>query len=252
MSIRIGSARHDENGKLTGGRPGDHTGTEVSMQNFYVHKKGWYVLRPKTKDMADKLAESMITACNNDNIGYCQGHRLGIVKYGINSKVKTEADCGTTVRACIIHATGKDVGNFTTANEKSVLLSSGMFDDIGGYAAGMVLYNGDVIVTKTKGHTAIVTSGNPRKNVKDHLNPYPEPARILKKKFPCMRGDDVRWLQTELIYHGCLDEKDKKGNSNVDGILGNDTATGIGTFQKKVGITVDKKCGPVTREKLKE
>lgn len=46
------------------------------------------MLRPKTKDMADKLAESMITACNNDNIGYCQGHRLGIVKYGINSKVK--------------------------------------------------------------------------------------------------------------------------------------------------------------------
>ena len=55
--MRIGSARHDENGKLTGGRPGDQTGTEVSMQNFYVHKKGWYVLRPKTKDMADKLAE---------------------------------------------------------------------------------------------------------------------------------------------------------------------------------------------------
>ena len=86
--MRIGSARHDENGKLTGGRPGDQTGTEVSMQNFYVHKKGWYVLRPKTKDMADKLAESMITACNNDNIGYCQGHRLGIVKYGINLKGK--------------------------------------------------------------------------------------------------------------------------------------------------------------------
>ena len=37
-----------------------------------------------------------------------------------------------------------------------------------------------------------------------------------------------------------------------EGILGNDTATGIGIFQKKVGITVDKKCGPVTREKLKE
>lgn len=134
---------------MTGGRPGDQTGTEVSMQNFYVHKR-MVCVKAKTKDMADKLAESMITACNNDNIGYCQGHRLGIVKYGINSKVKTEADCGTTVRACIIHATGKDVGNFTTANEKSVLLSSGMFDDIGGYAAGMVLYNGDVIVTKQK------------------------------------------------------------------------------------------------------
>lgn len=111
MSIRIGSARHDENGKLTGGRPGNKTGTEVSMQNFYVHKKGWYVLRPKTKDMADKLAESMITACNNDNIGYCQGHRLGIVKYGINSKVKTEGFCV----AALGWLQGTLLGNVATA-----------------------------------------------------------------------------------------------------------------------------------------
>lgn len=83
-----------------------------------------------------------------------------------------------------------------------------MFDDIGGYAAGMVLYNGDVIVTKTKGHTAIVTSGTLEK-CKRSFKPIPGTCKDFKEKFPCMRGDDVRWLQTELIYHGCLDEKIK-------------------------------------------
>lgn len=47
--MRIGSARHDENGKLTGGRPGDQTGTEVSMQNFYVHKKRMVCVKTKNK-----------------------------------------------------------------------------------------------------------------------------------------------------------------------------------------------------------
>ena len=84
-----------------------------------------------------------------------------------------------------------------------------------------------------------------------HKNNYPEPKRILKKMIPCQRGQDVMWLQYELIYHGCLAKTNKKGKSNIDGILGNDTANAIGVFQKKVGITVDKKCGLVTISYLK-
>ena len=84
-----------------------------------------------------------------------------------------------------------------------------------------------------------------------HNNPYAEPTRTLYKTFPCMRGDDVKWLQTELIYHKCLPAKNAKGKSNIDGILGNDTASAIGVFQKLVGITVDCKAGKVTREYLK-
>lgn len=84
-----------------------------------------------------------------------------------------------------------------------------------------------------------------------HNNPYVEPARTLYKTFPCMRGDDVKWLQTELIYHKCLPATNAKGKSNIDGILGNDTASAIGVFQKRVGITVDCKAGKVTREYLK-
>lgn len=89
-------------------------------------------------------------------------------------------------------------------------------------------------------------------NTKAYSNPYAEPTRLLKKTVPCMRGDDVRWLQFSLIHHGCLSAVNAKGKSNIDGILGKDTATAIGVFQKKVGIKVDYKFGAVTREYLKK
>lgn len=85
-----------------------------------------------------------------------------------------------------------------------------------------------------------------------YSNPYTEPTRLLMKTLPRMRGDDVRWLQFSLIHHGCLSAVNAKGKSNIDGILGKDTATAIGVFQKKVGIKVDYKCGAVTREYLKK
>lgn len=84
-----------------------------------------------------------------------------------------------------------------------------------------------------------------------HKNNYPEPKRLLKKTIPRQKGQDVMWLQHELIYHGCLSETNEKEKSNIDGILGNDTANAIGVFQKKAGITVDKKCGLVTIRYLK-
>lgn len=170
MSVIIGSARTDENGNLTGGAAGDQKQTsstndmigEVSMQNFYVHSKGWYILRPKDINVANKIASNMKTACNNSNIGYDQGNRLGIIQYGINTKTKTECDCSSLVRECIKEASGKDPGNFTTANEASILELSGLFENKVAYKTGTTLYTGDVLVTKTKGHTAVVTDGSVR------------------------------------------------------------------------------------------
>ena len=98
MTILVGSARIDERGKATGGQAGDQTGKEVMIQNFYVHPKGWYILRPKDGNHANKIASAMITACDNNNIGYDQSNRLGVIKYGINTTTKTEADCSSLVR----------------------------------------------------------------------------------------------------------------------------------------------------------
>lgn len=169
MKVIIGSARIDENGKISGGEAGDQKQIsapdyvgEVSMQDFYVHSKWWIILRAKDANIALRLTSSMITACNNANLGYDQNERLGIIKYGTASTVKTECDCSSLVRQCVIEASGKDAGNFNTESEVKLLMNTGLFDQIT-YASGMTLYTGDILVTKTKGHTAIVTEGAERK-----------------------------------------------------------------------------------------
>lgn len=171
-TIYVGSARSDENGKYSGGTVGDQKQTsstndtvgEVSMQKMYTHSKGWYIFRPKDVSVANAIASAMITACNNKNLGYDQSNRLGVIKYGIDTTTKTECDCSALVRACIIKATGKDVGNFTTATEPSFLANSRLFENKIAYVnqSTTPVYNGDILVTKTKGHTVIVVSGNPR------------------------------------------------------------------------------------------
>lgn len=72
MAVLIGSARIDERGRATGGKAGDQTGKEVSTQNWYKHSKGWVVLRAKDPKKAEKIAQAMRAACDNNNIGYDQ------------------------------------------------------------------------------------------------------------------------------------------------------------------------------------
>ena len=181
MSVIIGSARADENKQYTGGKKGDQRQTssndysgEVSMQNFYVHKKGWYVLRPKDRLTADMIACKMKDACNNKNIGYSQSDRTSIIQNGINTLQPTNCDCSSLVRECIREATGKDVGNFTTGNEANILERSGFFNTRIAYKSGMPLYSGDVLVTKEKGHTAIVVEGVKRDLVINHYYSKPK------------------------------------------------------------------------------
>ena len=165
--VIIGSARIDERGKLSGGKAGDQKQTavpdyngEVSLQYFYFHKKGWYIFRAKDPGVAKKLGAAMMTACNNNNIGYDQNNRLEIIKKGIRSTSKTECDCSSLVRACIIEATGKDVGNFTTSTECAVLGASGLFEPKKQYKNGTKLCTGDILVTQSRGHTVIVVDSS--------------------------------------------------------------------------------------------
>ena len=170
MGIIFGSARIDENGNIAGGAAGDQTGKEVSTQAFYRHEKGWHCLRPKSADVAAKIATAMQQACDNPDIGYGQNQRNTVMtqlkKYGSLAAIKTkcEADCSSLVRACIYQATGKDVGDIYTGNLASALEASGLFEKRFSVSSESKLYNGDVLVTKTKGHTVIVVSGRPRQS----------------------------------------------------------------------------------------
>lgn len=178
--IIIGSARMGENGRTTGGKAGDQKQTtkddysgEVSMQNFYLHKKGWYIMRWKDSAFAEECAKAMQRACNNPNIGYDQNQRNGILKAGTRTSIKTECDCSALVRQCVKEAAAVDPGNFTTSTEVTILKATGLFQAPIKYRSGTPIYNGDILVTCSKGHTAVVVSAIPRVPPLETVKCYP-------------------------------------------------------------------------------
>lgn len=247
MGLIVGSARIDENGNLKNGKAGDQTGKEVCTQSYYMHKKGWYVLRPKSVTHANALALAMKQACDNNKIGYDQNERNGVItqlkKYDLLDKIATatECDCSSLVRACIIQATGKDVGNITTANEASVLEASGLFEAKKSVTGEGMLYNGDILVTKTKGHTVIVVSGRARSTVATSNTSTATKSYLSKGD----KGNDVKTMQTMLIAVGY-----SCGSYGADGDFGSDSDKALRKFQGDYGLTVDGKYGSKSKAKL--
>ena len=71
-------------------------------------------------------------------------------------------------------------------------------------------------------------------------NPYPTPVRTLYKG---CKGDDVKWLQFELVEAGFT--------LDIDGSFGNKTEKAVAEYQKSCKLAVDKRVGPETRKALK-
>ena len=235
----IGSARIDERGKASGGKAGDQKQTsspdykgEVSMQNFYVSSKGWYILRAKNPDIAANIALAMTIACNNPNIGYNQARRLDIIKAGTHATTPTSCDCSSLVRQCV-RESGIEVGNFTTANEVSVLMATGQFEKIA-YTKNTTLYLGDILVTKTKGHTVIITSGATRSQ-----NAIATPTVKMGSK-----GDNARLLQHNLNQCGY--------NLEEDGDFGKLSTAALKDWQAKNGLVSDGIYGKKSEAKMRQ
>lgn len=243
MALYIGSARRDENGRYVNGKAGDQDGVEVSTQPYYMHSKGWYCFRFKLVEYANKMAEAMRQACKNPNIGYDQNERLDIMtslkKYGSLEKISepTECDCGTLIRACIYQATGIDVGEFYTGNQSSVLAKSGLFDDKISVTSSSVLYNGDILVTKRKGHTATVVSGRERSIQKSETSNTTtgNAVKPIKKKVSDTKMPTIRYGsrgKAVMIWQIII-------GAEADGIFGKDTEKATKEFQEKHGLEVD-------------
>ena len=182
--IKVGSARIDENGNVNWGKAGDQNGKEVATEPYYNHKLGWYMLRAKDENVARKIGLAMVEACLNNNIGYDQSGRYGVIEclkiYGRLAKINkaTEADCSSLVRACCIQA-GINVGDFNTANEVAVLERTGAFNKAVAVTSSTKLQVGDILVTRTKGHTVIVTESDNKSE--DKSKPKPQTGGKTKK-----------------------------------------------------------------------
>ena len=205
MTVYVGSAHIDERGKAKGGKAGDQNGREVSTQKFYVHSKGWVVLRPKSREAGRKIAWDMQAACDNPHIGYDQSQRNTLYAeakpYGFDcSKVKVdcETDCSSLVRVCCCYA-GIMVGAFSTANEASVLTKTGQFvklTDSKYTTKPDYLRAGDVLVTATQGHTVVALNdgalaGDDEPDIPAPANPVQPDGSII------MRTVGNYWLREE-------------------------------------------------------
>ena len=164
--VRIGSARIDENGKVSGGVPGDQTGLEVAIEPWYLHKQGWVVIRAKDAKVRERIAICMEAACANDLIGYNQKGSWELYdkskQYGWDcSKVNVTAntDCSSLVRTCVAFAAQKEIAWFSTLNEVTVLDGTKLFDiltDAKYTKSSDYLLRGDILCTCTQGHTMVV------------------------------------------------------------------------------------------------
>ena len=259
-NVILGHAVHDENGKSVGGKAGDQLqketpdyAGEVCLRKFYKNSKGWFVIRAIKKKHANKLAKYMKRACNNVHIGYSQSDRYGIIRYGTKTKTDCNADCSSLVRECVKEATKKDPGDFTTDSEVKTLEATGLFDKAFGYDDTDTLYTGDILVTKTKGHTVIVVEGEPRENT------YVEPNMPVTSSFNAEKynlteysfvGEYVKWVQHELCRVGYQKEIDLCGG--IDGQCGSGTVRCIAKFQKLKDLPETGICDKRTRKALKK
>lgn len=244
-TVKLGSARIDENGHATGGKAGDQTGKEVSTQNWYKHSKGWRVFRAKNSGVAEKIAWDMQAACDNPKIGYDQSQRdtlYTVAKLvGFNcAKVSAacETDCSALVRVCCAYA-GVMLPNIRTTNEPKALLDSGDFVELTGAKytdSPDYLRRGDILCTKTQGHTVVVLSSGSKAEV----------APVAQGLSRGDHGTAVTAMQEVLLAWDatCLPKY------GADGDFGGETEAALKAFQASEGLPVTGVYDEATRKAL--
>ena len=172
MSVLIGHASIDENGKANSGIAGDQTKKEVCTRNWY--NKSWdVVIRAKDAAVAEKMAIACEQACANDKVGYDQYQRNTLYTQALKvnfdlSKITTacECDCSSLMCICAI-AAGVPAGALyisgnmrTTRNMRTAFKNTGKFEILtdSKYLTGdAYLKRGDILVNEGS-HTVMVLS----------------------------------------------------------------------------------------------
>lgn len=257
MAVIVGSARIDENGKAIGGKAGDQKGNECSTQSYYLHSKGWRVLRAIDPEHRKRLADCMRWACANNRIGYDQGERNTLYneakKFDFDVRKvdkNVETDCSALVRVCIAYACGiTDLpASMRTTNMCSLILATGAFVELkeSKYTTqSAYLGAGDILCTKTQGHTVIVLTNGSKYEVSATTVVSTDAFgdRLLRNGD---EGEDVKTLQQYLIKLGfdC-------GSWGADGEFGDCTELAVRNYQRSTGhLEVDGEVGEMTYKSI--
>ena len=244
--VYVGSARSDEYGKAHGGAAGDQKqGREVSTQEWYKHAKGWRVFRLKNPANAEKVAAAMEWACASDLIGYDQYQRNSLYnelkKYAFEKTYLSKAvetDCSALIRVCLAFA-GIDVpADFYTGGMAKQMLATCEIIELTGSKytdSPDYLGRGDILVTRTKGHTVAVLTNGEKYEGAVEVKPKEFGVDVLREGDS---GEAVRLMQDYLIKLGY-----DLGSYGADGDFGSRTETALKAFQQDKGLEADGEFG---------
>ena len=252
MSVKIGHASIDENGKASGGTAGDQTGKEVVTRDWYT--KDWNVLlRPTSSTLAEKSAQACEAACANPNIGYDQGGRNTLyakakaVGFDLSAVGACECDCSSLMHVCAI-AGGANLtygsNGHTTRTMVKEFVASGdyeKFTDSKYLTSDQYLKRGDILV-KEGSHTvmvlsngsAVATAETPVINLplEDDTTIYSSVRLPVLQKGA--KNDVVKAMQMLLYCHGF--------NNPLFGRFDDRTEAALVEFQKAFNLKASGKC----------
>lgn len=247
MSIKIGHASIDENGKVNGGKAGDSTGQEVCIRQWY--SKPWqYYLECTDTNIANTAAVYMEQICNNNNVGYDQSQRLTLYNQlkthkNVSKLTPCECDCSSLVACCYIMAGLNLNPACTTRNLRSALLSTGKFtaysdpdhitSDKHAKRGGIFLKEGSHVVMALENGTSVISPGNAITNPQTAIDVSSYQGNIDWKRvkqfginYAILRG---------VIKNGSLDSTFEK---NYTGALQNGIKI-IGVYQFSYALNED-------------
>ena len=135
---------------------------------------GAIVVRASDSGTASVLANVMSQINRNTNIQYSQDRRTDLYKAGAWTNTTTYADCSSAVSYAVQLATG--IKDFNTATGDGTSMANALIDT--GYFMNSFNYindeltplcEGDIVIYKNGGHTAIVMSGNAMQGIPSEL-----------------------------------------------------------------------------------
>ena len=157
MANKFAWASIGENGRATGGKPGDQTGREVVVGNYY-HFGQDMVIRYKNKKYGRKAGKIAKKLANCNSIGYNQTTRTGLYNLAAKNKwdykkllkalkkKKVNCDCSSFATAVINLAYGRNLmpSSTTTATLWDNCKETGKFEKISVKKAEKKFHKGDM------------------------------------------------------------------------------------------------------------
>ena len=249
MTVKIGHASIDENGKASGGKAGDQTGKELCIRDWY--SKGWNVLlRPATAQLAEKSAAACEAACRNEHIGYDQSRRNSLYEQAAAAgfdlgriEKGCACDCSSLMHVCAMAGANLTYGSngCTTRTMVRHFLASGDYIKLTGkeFLTGEEsLLRGDILV-KEGSHTVMVLGSF-------IIQPQPEIVTVhCAVRLPAlakgMESDTVKAMQQLLLAKGY-----ELPRCGADGEFGGETENALLCFQEDMNLKTDARCGAET------